>query len=99
MRFLAMTILVLLTSFFALGVQRPQPNPVDKWQAAEQIKPEDLVAKLHDSGPGKPVIIAVGFPATYRAGHIPGAVFGGPGSDAAGSGYSEAGHRESAEDQ
>ena len=84
MRFLATICLVLLTSFLALGIQRPQPNPVDKWQPAEQIRPEELVARIHDNGPGKPVIISVGFPGPYRTGHIPGAAFGGPASDAAG---------------
>src|SRR6266850_4583485 len=84
MRFLATTVLALLTSFLALGVQRPQPNPVDKWQPAEQMRPEELIAKIRDNGPGKPVIIHVGFPANYRAGHIPGSVLGGPGSSEAG---------------
>jgi thiosulfate/3-mercaptopyruvate sulfurtransferase len=84
MRFLATTILVLLTSFLGLAVQRPPQNPVEKWQSAEQIQPEQLIVKVRDNGPAKPVILFVGFQALYRSGHIPGAVFAGPASTAAG---------------
>src|SRR5215475_6245384 len=84
MRPLATCILVLAATVFALGVQRPQPNPVGKWQPAELIRPQDLIIKIRDNGPQKPMIIFAGFMPTYRAGHIPGAVFGGPASSAAG---------------
>jgi thiosulfate/3-mercaptopyruvate sulfurtransferase len=84
MRALATCIFVLAATVFALGLQRPQPNPVGKWQPAELIRPQDLIIKIRDNGPQKPVIIFVGFMPTYRAGHIPGAVFGGPASSVAG---------------
>jgi thiosulfate/3-mercaptopyruvate sulfurtransferase len=75
---------VLLSSLLGLAIQRPQTNPVSKWQAAELIRPEDLIVKLRSSGPSKPVVISVGFPALYRSGHISAAVFGGPASSDAG---------------
>jgi len=84
MRPLATCIFVLAATVFALGIQRPQPNPVGKWQPAELIRPQDLIIKIRDNGPQKPMIIFAGFMPTYRAGHIPGAVFGGPASSAAG---------------
>ena len=74
----------MLASFLALGVQRPQPNPVGKWQPSELIRPQELIIKVRDNGPSKPLIIYAGFMPLYRAGHIPGAVFGGPASSAAG---------------
>src|SRR5689334_7856473 len=82
MRIVVATMFVIVASLLGFAVQRP--NPVDKWQAAEQIRPEDLIVKLRSNGPSKPVVISVGFPALYRGGHIPAAVFGGPASNQAG---------------
>lgn len=67
-----------------LGSQRPQPNPVNKWNPSELIRPEELISTIRDKGPNKPLIIFTGFMGIYRAGHVPGAVFGGPASSAAG---------------
>jgi hypothetical protein len=75
---------VVVTSALALAVQRPQPNPVGQWQPSETIQPQDLIVRIRDNGASKPLIIFVGFMPLYRAGHIPGAVFGGPGSTPAG---------------
>ena len=84
MRVLAISIFIVAATVLALGVQRPQPNPVGKWQPSELIRPQDLIIKIRDNGPQKPTIIFAGFMPSYRAGHIPGAVFGGPASSAAG---------------
>ncbi|HYR83307.1 MAG TPA: rhodanese-like domain-containing protein [Terriglobia bacterium] len=84
MRILATCIVVLTTAFLTFGVQRPQPNPVGKWQPSELIRPQELIVKVRDNGPSKPLIIFTGFMPLYRNGHIPGAVFGGPTSSAAG---------------
>jgi rhodanese-related sulfurtransferase len=84
MRALATCVFVLLTSLLAIAFQRPQPNPVEKWQPSELMRPQELIVKVRDTGPSKPLIIFVGFAGLYRAGHIPGAVFGGPASSAAG---------------
>jgi len=67
-----------------LGSQTPQPNPVNEWKPSELIRPEELISTIRDKGPNKPLIIFAGFMGIYRAGHIPGAVFGGPASSAAG---------------
>src|SRR5215475_498182 len=84
MRVTTTAALVLLTSFLAFGVQRPEPNPTGKWQASELIRPVELIVKVRDNGPSKPLVIFTGFKPLYRTGHIPGAVFGGPASSAAG---------------
>src|SRR5712691_3518280 len=84
MRLLATCLSILMTSILALSVQRPQPNPVGKWQPSEVIQPQELMVKVRDNGTSKPLIIFVGFMPLYRAGHIPGAVFGGPASTTAG---------------
>ena len=83
MRAVAKGTFVLVAGFLAFGVQRPQPNPVGKWQPSELIRPQELIVKVRDNGPSKPVIIFTGFMPLYRAGHVPGAVFGGPASSAA----------------
>src|SRR5437016_1367362 len=84
MRAISKCTFVLMTGFLSLGFQRPQPNPVGKWEPAELIRPQELIITLRDNGPSRPLIIFVGFSQMYRAGHIPGAVFGGPASSPAG---------------
>jgi hypothetical protein len=73
---------VLLTGVLGLAVQ--QPSAVRQWQSSEMIQPQDLIIRIRDNGATKPLIIFVGFMPLYRAGHIPGAVFGGPASTPAG---------------
>lgn len=46
------------------------------------VEPKDLAARL--MSPAKPAIFQVGFAYLYRADHIPGAVYAGPGSRADG---------------
>jgi hypothetical protein len=70
---------VLLTGVLASAVQQPR-----QWRPSEMIQPQELIVRIRDNGPAKPLIISVGFPALYRSGHIPGAVFGGPASTPAG---------------
>jgi rhodanese-related sulfurtransferase len=76
--------LVLVLAFFAFAIQRPLPNPVARWQRSETMQSEELIIKVRDAGPSKPLIVFTGFMPLYRTGHIPGAVFGGPASTAAG---------------
>src|SRR6516225_2293749 len=77
--------LALLTGVLTFAVQRSQPNAAARqWQPSEMIQPQELIVRIRNNGPGKPLIISVAFPALYRAGHIPGAVFGGPASTPAG---------------
>ena len=84
MRTIVTAIFILTSCLLALAVQRPQPNPVGKWEASELIRPQELSVKIRDDGVSKPLIVFVGFAQTYRAAHIPGAVPGGPASSAAG---------------
>jgi hypothetical protein len=76
--------LILLATFFGFTIQRPQPNPVGQWQRSEMIQPQELIIRVRDNGPSKPLIIFTGFMSLYRGGHIPGAVLGGPASTPAG---------------
>jgi rhodanese-related sulfurtransferase len=75
---------VFLVALLGFAVQRPEPNPVARWQRSEMIQPQELIIRVRDNGPSKPLIVFTGFAQVYRAGHIPGAVFGGPASIAAG---------------
>jgi thiosulfate/3-mercaptopyruvate sulfurtransferase len=84
MRVVLTGFLVLFIAFLAFGVQRPQPNPVGRWQRSEMIQPQELIIKVRDTGPSKPLIVFTGFMSPYRTGHIPGAIFGGPAASAAG---------------
>ena len=84
MRIVITGCLVLVTAFFVFGIQRPLPNPVGRWQRSETMQPEELIIKIRDVGPSKPLIVFTGFMPLYRGGHIPGAVFGGPASTPAG---------------
>jgi hypothetical protein len=47
----------------------------DPWDAKDVLRPEDLAADLKT-----PLIIHVGFPVLYRAAHIAGSEYAGPGS-------------------
>jgi thiosulfate/3-mercaptopyruvate sulfurtransferase len=84
MRIVVTGFVVLLAAFFGFAIQRPQPNPTGQWQRSEMIQPQELIVKVRDNGVSKPLIIFTGFIPLYRAGHIPGAIFGGPASTALG---------------
>ena len=57
------------TLFFALLLA------ADPWSAADVLSPAEVAANLK-----APLIIHVGFPVLYRAAHIPGSQYAGPGS-------------------
>jgi rhodanese-related sulfurtransferase len=84
MRIAAPGFVVLLAAFSGFAIQRPQPNPTGQWLRSEMIQPPELIVKVRDNGSSKPLIVFTGFMSLYRAGHIPGAVFGGPASAAPG---------------
>jgi len=52
----------------------------DPWTAAQTVQPSDLVAELRQEKDPSPTVIYVGVKTLYAGGHIPGAVFYGPGS-------------------
>jgi hypothetical protein len=74
---IAVALCVITTALMGAAADRPAP-----WRPSELLAPADLVKALQD-GPA-PRIVYVGFRALYRTGHIPGASYHGPASDAAG---------------
>jgi len=54
------------------------------WKDARQISAAELVKKLSGPKSARPIVLQVGFKVLYDGGHIPGAVFAGPASTAAG---------------
>jgi thiosulfate/3-mercaptopyruvate sulfurtransferase len=55
--------------------------PSDPWTAAQTVQPADLAKELADANAaGKPTVICVAPHVLYEGGHIPGALFHGPGS-------------------
>ncbi len=59
--------------------------PSDPWTAAQTVQPADLARELADAkSAGKPTVVCVAPHVLYEGGHIPGALFHGPGSSAQG---------------
>jgi len=56
----------------------------DPWTAAEFLEPAKLAAILESKDGKKPFVICTAFPVLYRAKHIAGAKFAGPGARAEG---------------
>jgi rhodanese-related sulfurtransferase len=55
----------------------------DPWEVKDVIEPAQLAARLPLKAEG-PLVIHTGFAVLYRANHIPGSVYAGPGSQEAG---------------
>jgi len=73
----------LLVATLAIGAYAAQPRsarPVDPWTAAQTIEPARLVAELQQEKDPHVLVVYVGVRTLYNGGHIPGAVFFGPGS-------------------
>ncbi len=51
----------------------------DVWQSKDLVQPKDVAADIRS-----PLLLYVGFPVLFRAAHIPGSVYAGPGSKAEG---------------
>ena len=47
----------------------------DVWQSKDLVQPKDVAADIKS-----PLVLYVGFPVLFRAAHIPGSVYAGPGS-------------------
>ena len=47
----------------------------DPWEAKDLVQPKDVAEHLNG-----PLLVHVGFPVLYRASHIPGSVYAGPGA-------------------
>jgi rhodanese-related sulfurtransferase len=55
-----------------------------EWNDARQISPAELEKRLKGPKGARPLVLYVGFEVLYDGGHIPGAIFAGPASTAAG---------------
>jgi thiosulfate/3-mercaptopyruvate sulfurtransferase len=68
---------------FAVGAAADAQT--DPWTAAQTVQPADLAKELGDTqGAAKPTVVCVAPHVLYQGGHIPGALFHGPGSTAQG---------------
>lgn len=54
--------------------------PADPWTAAQTVQPAQFVSELQREKDPHPLVIYVGVRTLYNGGHIPGAVYYGPGS-------------------
>jgi 3-mercaptopyruvate sulfurtransferase SseA len=65
-------------------VNRPQTQQQDPWTVAQTVDPATLVKEISGPASQRPTIVSVSPHALYLGGHIPGAVYKGPGFSAAG---------------
>jgi len=84
-RILARSLLSSIARFFvmlacALAANFTVAAPADPWTPAQTVQPAQLVAELQDSRHPHPLVIYVGVRTLYTGGHIPGAIYFGPGS-------------------
>jgi hypothetical protein len=66
------------------AANRPQTQQRDPWTAAQTVDPATLVKEISGPASQRPTIVSVSPHALYLGGHIPGAVYKGPGFSAAG---------------
>lgn len=64
------------------GAKQGQTAPTDPWTSAQTVEPAALVKELNGPRSSRPVVVSVSPRAIYIGGHIPGAVFQGPGFNA-----------------
>lgn len=64
--------------------KRSQTQQPDPWTAEQTVAPATLVKEISGPASGRPTIVSVSPHALYLGGHIPGAVYEGPGFSAAG---------------
>lgn len=66
------------------GAQIAQMHSLGPWSMAQATQPGELAAMLQHRSGVKPVILQIGFAVLYRSEHIPGSIYAGPASTAAG---------------
>jgi thiosulfate/3-mercaptopyruvate sulfurtransferase len=71
---------VVILSLFAAGCASSGTDSADSWSSGLLLDPPELAAQLSQTGTPQPLMIHVGFPMLYRASHITGSVFAGPGA-------------------
>src|SRR6202030_1750218 len=69
---------ILLTSAFTRNLAVAMPE--EAWTAAQTVQPAQLVSELQQEKDPHVLVIYVGVKTLYNGGHIPGAVYYGPGS-------------------
>jgi len=69
---------ILLTSELTRSLAVAMPD--DPWTAAQTVQPAQLVIELQQEKDRRVLVIYVGVKTLYNGGHIPGAVYYGPGS-------------------
>jgi thiosulfate/3-mercaptopyruvate sulfurtransferase len=70
----------LLVIAVVAALQSTSAAPTDPWTPAQTVLPAQLAAELQEEKDPRPAVIYVGVRTLYNGGHIPGAVFYGPGS-------------------
>ncbi|HLI30286.1 MAG TPA: rhodanese-like domain-containing protein [Terriglobia bacterium] len=83
---LILTLGAVLTPAIMHAVSYPVPPPFQTvpWHTSQVITPQALAKKLALPKDQRPVIVCVGFSYLYKGGHIPGALYKGPGREASG---------------
>ena len=79
--------LAVLTAPFACAqyaVPNASPRSAFSIPQARLVQPEALNRRLHEAGTEKPLVLQVGSHVLFAEAHIPGALYAGPGSQAAG---------------
>jgi rhodanese-related sulfurtransferase len=75
----------LLVATLALVCAAEGPaHAAEMWEKTDLMQPDELAAILNDPNQEKPAIVFVGFDFLFRAAHIPGALYFGPGSKVSG---------------
>ena len=78
---LRLLVLCVAASIGLFAAKHPSATPSDPWTAAQTVQPAQLIAELQEEKDPHPLIIYVGTRTLYNGGHIPGALFYGPGSN------------------
>jgi thiosulfate/3-mercaptopyruvate sulfurtransferase len=77
---LQLLLLCIIASIGLFAGTFPSAAASDPWMAAQTVQPAQLVAELQQEKDPHVLVIYVGMRTLYNGGHIPGAVFYGPGS-------------------
>ena len=77
---LQLLLLCVVASFSLFAAKLPSATASDPWTAAQTVQPEQLIAELQPEKDPHLFVIYVGMRTLYNGGHIPGALFYGPGS-------------------
>jgi len=77
---LQLLLLCVVASIGLFAAKPPSATGSDPWTAAQTVQPAQLIVELQQEKDPHPLVIYVGMRTLYNGGHIPGALFYGPGS-------------------